>query len=150
MTRVVLDDGLGLELSNFGRLLKMRPGVGDEHRLVQRLASNLCFRQTDYVRDKKGNLVRRNALSAEENLKAMALRIKPHTNPWFYLSPRLCPLGQAAFGSAQAVKRDPPVSEEGIRSERTGGSDEVATDAANQHDVLGRFPGGRAGYEGRI
>ena len=45
--RIVLDEGLGLELSNFGRLLKMRPGVGDEHRLVQRLAINLWFRQTD-------------------------------------------------------------------------------------------------------
>ena len=36
-TRVVLDERLGLELSKFGRLLKMRRGVGDEHRLVQPL-----------------------------------------------------------------------------------------------------------------
>ena len=40
-TRVVLDEGLGLEPSKFGRLLKMGLGVGDEHRLVQRLANNL-------------------------------------------------------------------------------------------------------------
>ena len=40
-TRVVLDEGLGLEFSNFGRVLKIRPGVGVEHRLVQRLANNL-------------------------------------------------------------------------------------------------------------
>ena len=34
-TRVVLDEGLGLDFSNFGLLLKLRPGVGDEHQLVQ-------------------------------------------------------------------------------------------------------------------
>ena len=55
-TRVVLDEGLELELSNFGRMLKMRPEVGDEHRLVQRLANNLWFWQTDYVREEGGTL----------------------------------------------------------------------------------------------
>ena len=33
-TGFVLDEELRLEFSNFGGLLKMRPGVGDEHRLV--------------------------------------------------------------------------------------------------------------------
>ena len=37
----------------------------------------------------------------EEDLSAMALRTKPHTNPWLYLSPRLCALGQDAFDDAQ-------------------------------------------------
>ena len=63
--------------------------MGDEHQLVQQLASNLWFRQTDNMRDEGGNLVRRNAQSTEEDLKAMALRTKPHTNLWLYLSPRL-------------------------------------------------------------
>ena len=102
-TRVVLDEGLSLELSNFGRLLKLRPGVGDEHQLVHQLANNLWFRQTDYVMDEKGNLVRRNALSTEKDLKALTLRTKPHTNPWLYLSPRLCALWQDAFDNAPAV-----------------------------------------------
>ena len=79
-TSVVLNEGLGLELSSFGQLLKMRPGMGDEHRLVQRLANNIWFWQTDYVRDERRNLVRRNALSTEEYRKAMALRTEPHTN----------------------------------------------------------------------
>ena len=105
-TRVVLDEGLGLELSNFGRLFKRRPGVGDEHQLLQRLANNLWFRQTDYVRDERGNFARRNALSAEEDLKAMALRTKPHANPWLYLTPRLCVLGQDAFDNAPSVVRE--------------------------------------------
>ena len=101
--RIVLDKVLGLDLSNFGRLLKMRPGVGDEHRLLQRSADNLWFRKTDYLRNERGDLVRRNALSTEEELKAMALRTKPHTNPWLYLSPRLCAVGQDIFDVAGRI-----------------------------------------------
>ena len=100
---IVLDEVLGLELSNLGRLLKVRPGVGDEHRLLQRLADNLWFRKTDYLRNERGDLVRRNALSTEEDLKAMALRTKPHTNPWLYLSPRLCAVGQDTFDGASIL-----------------------------------------------
>ena len=62
--------------------------------------------RTDYVRDEGGNLVRRNTLSTEEDLKAMALRTKPHTNLWLYLSPRLCALGQDAFDHAPVVVRE--------------------------------------------
>ena len=80
--------------------------MGDEHRLVQRLANSLRFRQIDNVRDERRNLVRRNALSTEEDLKAMALRTKPHTNLWLYLSPRLCTLGQDAFDGVPAVVRE--------------------------------------------
>ena len=50
--------------------------------------------------------MRRNALSTEQDLKAMALKTKPHTNPWLYLSLRLCALGQDAFDYAPAVVRE--------------------------------------------
>ena len=40
-TRLVLDEVLGLELSNFARLLKLRPGVDDDHLLVQQVADDL-------------------------------------------------------------------------------------------------------------
>ena len=50
-TRTMLDEGLGLELSNFGRPMKMRPGMSDEHKLVQQLSNNLWFKQSDYVRN---------------------------------------------------------------------------------------------------
>ena len=50
--------------------------------------------------------MRRNALSTEEDLKAMALRTKPHTIPWLYLSHRLCALGQDAFDGAPSVVRE--------------------------------------------
>ena len=99
-TRIVLDEGSRKELSSFGRPLKMRP---DEHQLVQRLANNLWFRQTYYVRSERGDL---NALSTKEDLKAMALRTKAHTNLWLYQSPRLCALDQDAFDDAPVVVRE--------------------------------------------
>ena len=44
--------------------------------------------------------------SAEEDLMAMALRAKPHTNAWLYLSLRLCTLGEDAFEHARAVIKE--------------------------------------------
>ena len=41
-TRFLLDEVLGLEMSNFARLLKLRPGVDDDHLLVQQVANDLC------------------------------------------------------------------------------------------------------------
>ena len=41
-----------------------------------------------------------------EDLKAMAVRTKPHSNPWWYLSPRLCGLRQDAFDGTPAVVRE--------------------------------------------
>ena len=37
---------------------------------------------------------------------ALALRTKPHTNAWLYLSPRLCTLGEDAFEHAPAVIKE--------------------------------------------
>ena len=82
------------------------------------------------MRDERGDLVRRNALSTEEDLEAMALRTKPQTIPWLYLSPRLCAFGQDAFDSAPAVVREIHQYLKKVLN------DDVPTDAANQHDVL--------------
>ena len=37
---------------------------------------------------------------------ALALRTKPHTNSWLYLSPRVCALGEDAFEHAPAVIKE--------------------------------------------
>ena len=105
-TRLVLDEVLGLELSNFARLLKLRPGVDDDHLLVQQVADDLWFRQMDHAENEQGRIVRKNMTSAEEDLMAMALRTKPHNNVWLYLSPRLCTLGEDAFEHAPAVIKE--------------------------------------------
>ena len=105
-TRLVLDEVLGLELSNFARLLKLRPGVDDDHLLVQQVADDLWFRQMDHAENDQGRMIRKNMTSAEEDLMAMALRTKPHNNIWLYLSPRLCTLGEDAFEHAPAIIKE--------------------------------------------
>ena len=105
-TRLVLDKVLGLELSNIARLLKLRPGVDDDHLLVQQVANDLWFRQVDYARNEQRRTVRRNVRSAEEDLMAVALRMKPHTNAWLYLSPRVCTVGEDVFEHAAAVIKE--------------------------------------------
>ena len=98
----MLDEVLGLELSNFARLLKLRSGLDHDNFLVQQVANDLWFRQMDYNRNEQGRTVRRNMTSAEEDLMALALRTKPHTNAWLCLSPRVCTLGEDAFEHAPA------------------------------------------------
>ena len=105
-TRLVLEEVLGLELSNFARLLKLRPGVDDDHLLLQQVADDLRFRQMDHAENEQGRTVRKNMTSAEEDLMALALRTKPHTNAWLYLSLRLCTLGKDAFEHAPAVIKE--------------------------------------------
>ena len=63
-TRLVVDEVLGLELSKIARLLKLRPGVDDDHLLVQQVANDLWFRQIDYVGNEQGRTVRKNMTSA--------------------------------------------------------------------------------------
>ena len=104
--RLVLDEVLGLELSNFTRLLKLRPGVDDDHVLLQQVADDLWFRQMDHAENEQGRTVRKSMTSAEEDLMAMALRKKPHNNVWLYLSPRLCTLVEDAFERAPAVIKE--------------------------------------------
>ena len=84
----------------------MRPGVDDDHLLVQQVANDLWFRQTDHAENEQGRTVRKNMTSAEEDLLALALRKKPHINAWLYLSPRLCTLGEDAFEHAPAVIKE--------------------------------------------
>ena len=40
-TRMVLNEFLGLEVSNFARLLKLRPRMDEDHELMQQLANKL-------------------------------------------------------------------------------------------------------------
>ena len=73
-TRLVLDEVLGLELSNFARLLKLRPGIDDDHLLVQQMADDLWFRQMDSAENEQRRSV---MTSAEEDFMALALHTKP-------------------------------------------------------------------------
>ena len=102
----MLDEVLELELFNFARLLKLRQGVDDDPLLVQQVANDLWFRQMDHARNEQGRTVRRNMTSAEEDLMALAFRMKPHPNAWLCLSPRMCTMGEDAFELAPAVIKE--------------------------------------------
>ena len=80
--------------------------MDDDHLLVQQVANDLWFRQMDYARNEQGRTVRRNMTSAEEDLVALALRTKPHTNSWLCLSPRVCTSREDAFKHAPAVIKE--------------------------------------------
>ena len=41
---LVLDEVLGLELSNFSRQLKLKPGIDDDHRVIVAISNDLWFR----------------------------------------------------------------------------------------------------------
>ena len=105
-TRLILDEVLGLDLSNFARLLKLRPRVDDDHLFVHQVANDLWFRKMDYADNEQGRTVRKNMTTAEEDLMALALRTEPHTNSWLYLSPKLCTLGEDAFEHAPTVIKE--------------------------------------------
>ena len=113
---MVLDEVLGLELSTFTRLLKLRPRVNDDHVLVQQVASNLWFRQLDYKR-KRSLSVQRNLTSSEEDLMALVLWTKPNTNAWLYLSSRVLTLKKDAFEHAPAVIKEILVCLENLLNE---------------------------------
>ena len=40
----VLDEMLGLELSNFNRQLKLKPGIVDNHRVIVSMSNDIWFR----------------------------------------------------------------------------------------------------------
>ena len=80
--------------------------VEQKELLVQQVANDLWFTQMDYARNEQGRTIRRNMTSAEEDLMALALRTKPHTNAWLCLSLRVCTLGEDAFEHALAVIKE--------------------------------------------
>ena len=50
---LVLDEVLGLELSNFSRKLKLKPGIDDDHRVVIAMSNDLWFRAMEVTGEKE-------------------------------------------------------------------------------------------------
>ena len=91
---LVLDEVLGLELSNFSRQLKLKPGIDDDHRVVIAMSNDLWFRAMEVTGK---NTRRKNSQVTRAQLEAMVLRTKPEANKWLNLSPRVAALGADAF-----------------------------------------------------
>ena len=91
---LVLDDVLGLELSNFSRQLKLKPGIDDDHRLIVAMSSDLWFRGLGI---KEEGERRKNSKETRAQLESMVLRPKPGANKLLLLTPRIAALGADAF-----------------------------------------------------
>ena len=91
---LVLDEVLGLELSNFSRQLKLKPGIDDDHRVIVAMSNNLWFRGMKAAGERDR---RKNSQETRAHLEAMVLRTKPEAKQWLHLTPRVAALGADAF-----------------------------------------------------
>ena len=99
---LVLDEVLGLELSNFSRQLKLKPGIDDDHRVVVSMSNDLWFRAMERTGE---SAKRKNSLETRAQLEAMVLRTKPEANQWLRLNPRVAALGADAFEQGPVMIR---------------------------------------------
>ena len=91
---LLLDEVLGLELSNFSRQLKLIPGIGDDHRVIIAMSSDLWFRGMEAAGEREKT---KKSQETGSHLEAMVLRTKPEANQWLHLTPRVAALGADAF-----------------------------------------------------
>ena len=103
---LVLDEVLGLELFNFSRQLKLKPGIGDDHRLIVAMSNDLWFRGMEAAGEGER---RKNSQETRAHLEAMLLRTKPEASQWLHLTPRVAALGLDAFEQGPLmIKRSMP------------------------------------------
>ena len=91
---LVLEEVLRLELSNSSRKLKLKLGIGDDHRVIVAMSNDLWFRGMDVTGEKERG---KNSQETRAHLEAMVLRTKPGANQWLHLTPRVAALGAGAF-----------------------------------------------------
>ena len=97
---LVRDEVLGLELSNFSRQLKLKPGIGDDHRVIIAMSNALWFRGMESAAERER---RKNSRETRAHLEAMVLRTKPEANQWLHLTPRVAALGADAFEQGPVI-----------------------------------------------
>ena len=98
---LVLDEVLGLELSNFSRHLNLKPGINDDHRVIVAMSNDLWFQGMDILEEGER---RNNSKDTRAHLEAMVLRTKPEANQWLHLTPRVTALGADAFEQCPVIK----------------------------------------------
>ena len=99
---LVMDEVLDLELSNFSRQLKLKPGIDDDHLVIVAITNDLWFRGLDI---KEEGERRKNSKDTRAHLEAMVLRTKPEANQWLHLTPRVAGLGADAFEQGPVIIR---------------------------------------------
>ena len=96
---LVLDEVLGMELSNFSRQLKLKCEINDDHRVIVAMSNDLWFRGMEI---KEGERIQ-NSKETRAHLEAMVLRTKPEDNKWLHLTPRIAALSTDAFERGPAM-----------------------------------------------
>ena len=71
---LVLEEVLELELSNFSRLLKMKPGIDDDQHVILEMSNDLRFKGMEFYEEEKPK--RQNAKETKAYLEAIVLRTK--------------------------------------------------------------------------
>ena len=97
---LVFDEVLELQLSNFSRQLKLKPGTHEYHRVIVRMSNDLLFRGMEIKEEREK---RQNAKETKSHLEAMFLRTKPEANKGLHLIPRVAALGTDAFERGPAM-----------------------------------------------
>ena len=92
---LVLDEVLELELSNFSRQLKLKPGT-----VIVRMSNDLLFRGMEIKEEREK---RQHAKETKSHLEAMFLRTNPEANKGLHLIPRVAALGTDAFERGPAM-----------------------------------------------
>ena len=100
LNMLVLDEVLAFELSNFSGKLKLKPGINDEHRVIEAMSNDLWFRGMEI---KEEGEKRQNSKETRALLEAMVLRTKPEANKWLHLTRRVAALGADAFERGPAM-----------------------------------------------
>ena len=102
---LVLDEVLGLELSNFSRQLKLKPGIDDDHRVIVAMSNGLWFRGKE-IKEAGGR--RKNSKETRAHLEARVLRTEPEANQWLHLTPRVAALGRGCFRARPSDDQEDP------------------------------------------
>ena len=99
---LVLDEVLGLELSNFSRQLKLKPGIDDDYRVIVAISNDLWFRGMEVKEE--GERIKKSK-ETRAHLEAVVLKTKPEANQWLHLTPRVAALGADAFEQGPVMIR---------------------------------------------
>ena len=99
---LVLDEVLGLELSNFSRQLKMKPGIDDDDRVIVAMSNNFWFRGMEIKDEGERN---KNSKETRAHFEAVVLRTKPEANKWLHLTTQISALGADAFEQGPVMIR---------------------------------------------
>ena len=93
--RIVLDEVLLLEISNFARQLKFSPAIGDDHPIINHLTASLWFLSMDLTITSSISKSRgpsdeiKNVAATEKQLESMVYRLTQERGRRPFLTPRL-------------------------------------------------------------